>query len=94
MVVVVVVVNYYVIWGDLISSDRPDKLVGIHFFNPVQLMKLVEVIHTEHTCPTTLERTFDWAQGLGKVAVKCGDTPGFIVNRLLVPNMIQAMKMH
>lgn len=75
-------------------SDRPDKLVGIHFFNPVQLMKLVEVIHTDYTCPITLERTFEWAgQGLGKVAVKCGDTPGFIVNRLLVPNMIQAMKM-
>lgn len=74
-------------------SDRPEKFVGIHFFNPVQLMKLVEVIHTKHTDISVFNKTFDWAEGLGKVAVKCGDTPGFIVNRLLVPNMIQAMRM-
>lgn len=74
-------------------SGRPEKFVGIHFFNPVQIMKLVEVIHTKYTDPDVFDKTFDWAQDLGKVAVRCGDTPGFIVNRLLVPNMVQAMLM-
>lgn len=77
----------------IIRSGRPEKFVGIHFFNPVQIMKLVEVIHTKYTDPDIFEKTFDWAQDLGKVAVRCGDTPGFIVNRLLVPNMVQAMLM-
>jgi len=74
-------------------SDRPERLVGVHFFNPVQIMKLVEVIHTKHTDSSVIDKAFDWAKGLGKVAVKCDDTPGFIVNRLLVPNMVQAMMM-
>mmetsp|Transcript_31648 Transcript_31648/g.63943 ORF Transcript_31648/g.63943 Transcript_31648/m.63943 type:complete len:337 (-) Transcript_31648:277-1287(-) len=75
------------------ASGRPDKFVGIHFFNPVQIMKLVEVIKTEYTDPTVFNNTVKWVDQIGKVAVKCGDTPGFIVNRLLVPNLIQAMLM-
>lgn len=75
-------------------SDRPEKFVGVHFFNPVQIMKLVEVIRTEHTSDETFDKTFDWVLSLPKkVAVKCGDTPGFIVNRLLIPSLIQAMLM-
>lgn len=76
-----------------LASSRPDKFVGVHFFNPVQVMKLVEVIKTVHTNEDEFERALDWVEKIGKVGVKCGDTPGFIVNRLLVPNLIQAMLM-
>jgi len=75
------------------SSGRPDKFVGVHFFNPVQLMKLVEVVRTEHTDPDVYDKAFAWVQEIGKVAVACNDTPGFIVNRLLVPSLMQAMAM-
>uniref|UniRef100_A0A7R9ZSF7 3-hydroxyacyl-CoA dehydrogenase n=1 Tax=Craspedostauros australis TaxID=1486917 RepID=A0A7R9ZSF7_9STRA len=75
------------------ASGRPDKFVGIHFFNPVQLMKLVEVIRTDETDPAVFDDVFDWVKGIGKVPVSCGDTPGFIVNRLLVPSLLQAMLM-
>ena len=74
-------------------SNRPQKFVGIHFFNPVQLMKLVEVIRTEQTDPAVVERVTQWVRDIGKVPVSCGDTPGFIVNRLLVPSLMQAMAM-
>jgi len=74
-------------------SGRPENFVGVHFFNPVQIMKLVEVIRTEHTNSDVFDKAFAWAQDIGKVAVKCGDTPGFIVNRLLVPSLMQAMLM-
>lgn len=74
-------------------SGRPGNFVGVHFFNPVQIMKLVEVIRTEHTNSDVFDKAFAWAQDIGKVAVKCGDTPGFIVNRLLVPSLMQAMLM-
>ena len=75
------------------ASGRPDNFVGVHFFNPVQIMKLVEVIRTTYTDPTVFDKTVQWVDQIGKVAVKCGDTPGFIVNRLLVPNLIQAVLM-
>lgn len=75
------------------ASDRPDKFVGVHFFNPVQIMKLVEVIRTKHTAPEVFDKAFNWVSQVGKVPVSCGDTPGFIVNRLLVPSLLQAMCM-
>lgn len=74
-------------------SGREDKFVGVHFFNPVQLMKLVEVIRTEQTDPAVFDLAYKWVEDIGKVAVSCGDTPGFIVNRLLVPSLMQAMLM-
>jgi len=74
-------------------SGRPDKFVGVHFFNPVQIMKLVEVIRTDRTDPVVFDQAYQWAKDIGKVAVRCGDTPGFIVNRLLVPSLMQAMLM-
>ena len=74
-------------------SDRPDKFVGVHFFNPVQIMKLVEVIRTSYTSPEVYEKAYDWVQKIQKIPVSCGDTPGFIVNRLLIPSLIQAMCM-
>jgi 3-hydroxyacyl-CoA dehydrogenase len=74
-------------------SGRPQNFVGVHFFNPVQLMKLVEVIRTDQTDPIVFEKAKSWVSDIGKVAVSCGDTPGFIVNRLLVPSLMQAMLM-
>lgn len=76
-----------------VASGRPDKFVGLHFFNPVQMMKLVEVIKTEHTSQEIVDRTTAYTKAIGKVPVNCGDTPGFIVNRLLVPYMASAMSM-
>lgn len=75
------------------ASGRSDKFVGVHFFNPVQIMKLVEVIRTDYTDQNVFDNCVEWVGQIGKVAVKCGDTPGFIVNRLLVPNLIQAILM-
>jgi 3-hydroxyacyl-CoA dehydrogenase len=74
-------------------SGRPERFVGVHFFNPVQMMKLVEVIKTKYTDPDVFEKAYQWAMDIGKVPVTCGDTPGFIVNRLLVPSLMQAMLM-
>lgn len=74
-------------------SGRPDKFVGVHFFNPVQIMKLVEVIRTDETDPEAFDRAYGWVSEIGKIPVSCGDTPGFIVNRLLVPALMQAMLM-
>jgi 3-hydroxyacyl-CoA dehydrogenase len=74
-----------------LASGRPEKFVGVHFFNPVQIMKLVEVIRTEYTSMEVFDKTVAWVGDVGKVPVKCRDTPGFIVNRLLVPNLMQAI---
>lgn len=72
-------------------SNRPDRFLGVHFFNPVQLMKVVEVIKTDETDPVVLEKGMKWVEEIGKVSVLCDDTPGFIVNRILVPSLMQAM---
>ncbi len=74
-------------------SGRPDKFVGLHFFNPVQLMKLVEVIRTKHTTEATYQSMVTFGKKIGKTTVQCQDTPGFIVNRLLVPYLSQALAM-
>jgi 3-hydroxyacyl-CoA dehydrogenase len=81
--------------GDMAGlSGRPGLFCGVHFFNPVQLMKLVEVIRTGDTDPAVIDKVAAWVEDdLKKVPVKCGDTPGFIVNRLLVPALVQAMLM-
>ncbi|EQC30601.1 hypothetical protein SDRG_11656 [Saprolegnia diclina VS20] len=73
------------------SSGRPSQVVGLHFFNPVQVMKLVEVVQTKETDPAVFDVSKRWAASLGKTPVSCKDTPGFIVNRLLVPNLAQAL---
>lgn len=74
-------------------SGRPQNFVGVHFFNPVQIMKLVEVIRTDQTDPEVFEKAYNWVTDIKKIPVSCGDTPGFIVNRLLVPALMQAMLM-
>jgi len=73
--------------------SRKDRFAGLHFFNPVQVMKLVEVISISDTSKSTHDLVFEWSKTLGKVPVNCRDTPGFIVNQLLVPNLVQAILM-
>jgi 3-hydroxybutyryl-CoA dehydrogenase len=75
------------------ASGRPDRFVGLHFFNPVPLMKLVEVVRSEKTSEETLAKARAFAESLGKVPVLAKDTPGFLVNRLLVPYLLEALRM-
>ena len=74
-------------------SGHPDRFVGMHFFNPVQLMQLVEVVRTDWTSPDVFAEARAFAESLGKVPISAKDTPGFIVNRLLVPYMCEAIEM-
>jgi len=74
------------------ATKRPERFVGLHFFNPVPLMKLVEVVRTIATAPEVFESVFDFAGKLGKVPVRTSDKTGFIVNRLLVPYLLDAIR--
>ena len=76
-----------------VASGRPEDVCGLHYFNPVQIMKLVEVVRTEHTSQATVDAVTAYVEKTGKVGVPCGDTPGFIVNRLLVPYIVQGVAM-
>ena len=75
------------------ASGRPSRFVGLHFFNPVQLMRLVEVVRTDDTDEDVFEASKAFGAACGKTPVSCKDTPGFVVNRLLVPYMVQAIDM-
>jgi 3-hydroxybutyryl-CoA dehydrogenase len=74
------------------STRRPDRFVGLHFFNPVPLMKLVEVIRGLSTTDDSYRTAFGFAQSLGKDPITAPDRPGFIVNRLLVPYLLDAVR--
>jgi 3-hydroxybutyryl-CoA dehydrogenase len=74
------------------TTKRPDRFGGLHFFNPVPLMKLVEVIRALTTSDATYETLFAFAQSLGKDAITAPHRPGFIVNRLLVPYLLDAIR--
>jgi 3-hydroxybutyryl-CoA dehydrogenase len=74
------------------ATRRPDRFVGLHFFNPVPLMPLVEVIGTVTTNQETFERALEFARRLGKEPVIAADSPGFIVNLLLVPFLLDAAR--
>jgi 3-hydroxybutyryl-CoA dehydrogenase len=67
--------------------ERPERVVGMHFFNPAPLMKLVEIVRAERTAEDVFEAAYAFAQRLGKEAIRCHDTPGFVVNRVLIPVM-------
>lgn len=73
-------------------TKRPDQFVGLHFFNPVPVMKLVEVVRTILTSDESFNRAFEFARSLGKEPVACRDNSGFIVNRLLVPYLLDAIR--
>jgi 3-hydroxybutyryl-CoA dehydrogenase len=74
------------------KTKRPDRFAGLHFFNPVPIMKLVEVIRALTTSEETYQRVFGFAQSLGKEPITAPDKPGFIVNRLLVPYLLDAIR--
>lgn len=76
------------------ASLRPDRVVGMHFFNPVPAMPLVEVIPALQTDPAVAEFAAEMAVRLGKTPVACKDTPGFVVNRILIPMMIDAARVY
>jgi len=73
-------------------TKRPARVVGLHFFNPVPLMKLVEVVRTVHTDADVLAGVNAWVTATGKTAVSCGDSTGFVVNRLLIPYLLDAIR--
>ena len=75
------------------ATKRPDKVCGMHFFNPVPMMRLVEVIRGYFTSNETVAITTDFAKRMGKVTVEVKkDSPGFIVNRILIPHFLEAIK--
>jgi 3-hydroxybutyryl-CoA dehydrogenase len=76
------------------STKRADRFGGLHFFSPVPLMKLVEVIRALTTSEETYRTTFAFAQSLGKEPISAPDRPGFIVNRLLVPYLLDAVRVY
>ena len=74
------------------AIGHPDRVVGLHFFNPVPVMPLVEIVRGLMTADATIQRVREFAQSLGKTVVLARDTPGFIVNRLLVPYLLDAIR--
>jgi len=76
------------------ATGRPDKVIGLHFFNPAAVMRLVEVVRTVATADDVEERCIAWVHSLGKRPVRCRDRAGFIVNFLLFPYLNDAVHMH
>jgi 3-hydroxybutyryl-CoA dehydrogenase len=75
-----------------VATQRPEKVVGMHFFNPVPLMRLVEIIRGFHTDDDAVQVTTDLAKKMGKETVEVKiDSPGFIVNRIMIPHMLEAV---
>jgi len=74
------------------ATKRPERFIGLHFFNPVPMMKLVEVVRTIATADEVYETAYEFGQKLGKVPVRTSDKTGFVVNRLLVPYLLDAIR--
>jgi 3-hydroxybutyryl-CoA dehydrogenase len=74
------------------ATKRADRFAGLHFFNPVPVMKLVEVVRTIATSDETMDTVFAFAQSLGKEPIRAHDNSGFVVNRLLVPYLLDAVR--
>ncbi|XP_046630518.1 hydroxyacyl-coenzyme A dehydrogenase, mitochondrial-like isoform X1 [Neodiprion virginianus] len=80
--------------GEIASvTKRKDRFGGLHFFNPVPVMKLLEVIRIPETSDETYNTLMEWGKAIGKTCITCKDTPGFVVNRLLVPYMSEAIRL-
>lgn len=75
------------------ATKRPDRVLGMHFFNPVPVMKLVEIVKTLSTSTDTIESATAFTRALGKEPIQAPDRPGFIVNMLLVPYLLAAVRM-
>ncbi len=75
------------------ATEHPERVLGLHFFNPAPVMALVEVVQGEQTSGATMQSGLDFARGLGKTAVACTDAPGFIVNRVNRPFTLEALRM-
>ncbi len=73
------------------SVSRPERFCGLHFFNPVAMMPLVEVVRALQSSDETIDKARDFAHGVGKIPIVCADKPGFIVNRLLIPYLNDAV---
>src|SRR5919202_3653444 len=76
------------------ATERPERVVGMHFFNPAPLMALVEVVRTELTDDDVFEAAYAFAERVGKTPIRCHDTPGFVVNRVLIPLLNDCMRVH
>lgn len=76
------------------ASDRPEKIVGMHFFNPVPVMKLVEIIPALQSGEEAVELATELGKKMGKTTVGCQDTPGFVVNRILIPMLLDAARVY
>jgi 3-hydroxybutyryl-CoA dehydrogenase len=67
------------------AAERPERVVGLHFFNPAPVLPLVEVVRTEAASEDAVETAYAFAERIGKRPIRCADTPGFVVNRILIP---------
>jgi 3-hydroxybutyryl-CoA dehydrogenase len=67
------------------AAERPERVIGMHFFNPAPLLPLVEIVRAERSSDGAVDAAYEWAERAGKQPVRCNDTPGFIVNRILIP---------
>jgi 3-hydroxybutyryl-CoA dehydrogenase len=67
------------------ATQHPKRVVGMHFFNPAPVLPLVEIVRTKQSSDEAVDAAYAWAEGAGKEPVRCNDTPGFIVNRILIP---------
>ncbi len=76
------------------ATKRPGQVLGLHFFNPVPLMKLVEVVRTILTSEDSFRLAWEWIQAIGRVPVDVKDSTGFIVNRLLIPYLLEAVRVY
>lgn len=76
------------------ATKRPDRIAGLHFFNPVPIMQLVEIVKSIATSQATVDALYAFAAALGKEPILAPDTPGFVVNRLLVPYLLYAIRLY
>jgi 3-hydroxybutyryl-CoA dehydrogenase len=67
------------------AVERPERVIGMHFFNPAPLLPLVEIVRAQRSSDGAVDAAYEWAEQAGKEPVRCNDTPGFIVNRILIP---------
>jgi 3-hydroxybutyryl-CoA dehydrogenase len=75
------------------ATERPERVVGMHFFNPAPVLPLVEIIRADRSSDETVDAAYAWAESAGKEPVRCNDTPGFIVNRALVPALNDCIRL-